>query len=527
MFPERLRGMFGIAVWDQKRQRGVIARDRLGIKPLYYADCGDTLVFASELKSLLASGLVPTELDYEAIDAYLTLGFFPAPATPLAAVKKLEPGCLLVIENGPRRGAALLELPAADARARRQRRGVERAAAREARGVRPDAADERRPARRDAQRRARLEPDRRADGADDGSPGADLRSRVLRGRRGERARRRAVRGRDARRRPPRAGALVRAGDDRRSTDLVWHLDEPLADLSSLGFIALSELAAQHVTVALSGQGADELLGGYRKHRAASLAGTWQRMPAPLRQAMLCGGARTARRACAGRSTRSQRPDPAERLLAMSGALDARAAQRRSCAGRSPSSTATRRSARSRTASAIFPTTPLPAALYLDGQLGLVGRHAPLLRPGVDGALARGARSLPRPRARRALRGDAGRAEGAPPGDEARAPPRSARPRAGPDHRQAEDRLLQLAPSTTGSAPRRAARSATTCSAPNPRYAEMLDRGAVERLVKSHADAERRGQRLRAALDPDARGLALGVPAARARPATPARERIVA
>src|SRR3712207_1501835 len=74
--------------------------DRLGIKPLYYARAGDVDVFASELKSLLASGLVSTELDYEAIDAYLTLGFFPAPATPLAHVKKLEPGCILVVEDG-------------------------------------------------------------------------------------------------------------------------------------------------------------------------------------------------------------------------------------------------------------------------------------------------------------------------------------------------------------------------------------------------------------------------------------------
>ncbi len=100
MFPTQLRGMFGVAIWDQVRRRGVIARDRLGIKPIYYAVCGDALVFASELKSLLASGLVPTDLDYEAIDAFLSLGFFPAPATPLAAVKKLEPGCVLVIEDG-------------------------------------------------------------------------------------------------------------------------------------------------------------------------------------------------------------------------------------------------------------------------------------------------------------------------------------------------------------------------------------------------------------------------------------------
>ncbi len=55
-------------------------------------------------------------------------------------------------------------------------------------------------------------------------------------------------------------------------ELVWHLDEPIADLSALGFIALCELARRHVTVALSGQGADELLGGYRKHRAAALVG---------------------------------------------------------------------------------------------------------------------------------------------------------------------------------------------------------------------------------------------------------------
>ena len=99
-FPRKLRGMFGLAVWDEVRRRGVIARDRLGVKPLYYAICGDLLVFASELKSLLASGLVPVDLDYEAIDAYLTLGYFPAPATPLAAVRKLEPGAPLVIENG-------------------------------------------------------------------------------------------------------------------------------------------------------------------------------------------------------------------------------------------------------------------------------------------------------------------------------------------------------------------------------------------------------------------------------------------
>ena len=82
--------MFGIVVWDERGGGAVLARDRLGIKPLYYAAAGDLLVFGSELKSVLASGIVDVELDYEAIDAYLTLGFFPAPLTPLLGVRKLD-----------------------------------------------------------------------------------------------------------------------------------------------------------------------------------------------------------------------------------------------------------------------------------------------------------------------------------------------------------------------------------------------------------------------------------------------------
>ena len=64
---------------------------------------------------------------------------------------------------------------------------------------------------------------------------------------------------------------------------MWHLDEPVADLSSIGFLRLSELAAEHVTVALSGQGADELLGGYGAHRTASFADKWSRVPSLLRR----------------------------------------------------------------------------------------------------------------------------------------------------------------------------------------------------------------------------------------------------
>jgi asparagine synthase (glutamine-hydrolysing) len=95
---EQLRGKFALAVWDGRRRTAVLARDRLGVKPLYWAQAGDLVLFASELKSLLASGLVGTELDYEAIDAYLTFGFFSGPRTPLAGVQKLMPGHRLVVQ---------------------------------------------------------------------------------------------------------------------------------------------------------------------------------------------------------------------------------------------------------------------------------------------------------------------------------------------------------------------------------------------------------------------------------------------
>ncbi len=97
-------------------------------------------------------------------------------------------------------------------------------------------------------------------------------------------------------------------------DLVWYLDEPLADLSSLGFLALCELAVKDVTVALSGQGADELFGGYRKHQAASLVGRWQRLPRPIRAVGAAGRSTRARAGTSGRRGPSRPRDPVERLV---------------------------------------------------------------------------------------------------------------------------------------------------------------------------------------------------------------------
>ena len=315
-FASELRGMFAVAVWDARARRGVLARDRLGIKPLYYAQQDDVLVFASELKSLLASGLIEANLDYEAIDALLTLGFIPGPMTPLAGVRKLMPGHVLVVEEGRVRTEQYWRYP-------RPEVGIRRSADEYRIGLL---------SLLEESVRLRLMSDvplgAMLSGGLDSSLIVALMARNMSepvktfsvgfaeaGSENELA--------DARRIAEYFGTdhheleLSFADDTVDLEELVWHLDEPLADLSSLGFLALCELASSSVTVALSGQGADELFGGYTKHRAAALVGAWQRLPAPARTI----GNRLVRSAPGG-GTRARdaltAADPADRLLAMSG-----------------------------------------------------------------------------------------------------------------------------------------------------------------------------------------------------------------
>ena len=89
---ERLRGMFGLAVWDDDRRELLLARDRLGIKPLYYAAVPGGWAFASEVNALLASGLIDAELDPLALDHYLALGYTVPPRTLIKGVFALPPG---------------------------------------------------------------------------------------------------------------------------------------------------------------------------------------------------------------------------------------------------------------------------------------------------------------------------------------------------------------------------------------------------------------------------------------------------
>jgi asparagine synthase (glutamine-hydrolysing) len=255
----------------------------MGVKPLYLARSGDVLVFASELKSVLASGIVPTDLDFEAIYAYLTLGFFAGPTTPLRAVRKLLPGHRIVVADGRMRDEAYWTLPYPTGNARESELELE----------------ERVLAALDEAVRLRLMGDvpigSMLSGGLDSSVVTALMARHTSGRVktfsvGFSEDREGNELADARLVASAFGTdhheleLSLADEAVPLADLVWHLDEPLADLSALGFHALSALAAQHVTVALSGQGADELFGGYPAHRNAAIAARLGRLPKPARDA---------------------------------------------------------------------------------------------------------------------------------------------------------------------------------------------------------------------------------------------------
>jgi asparagine synthase (glutamine-hydrolysing) len=316
-FPQELRGKFGIAVWDERRRRAVLARDRMGVKPLYWARVGDVVVFASELKAVLASGLVEAKLDMEAIDLYLTLGFVPGPRTPLVGVRKLAPGSLLTIDAGRVREEPYWMYPEPNPDPRP--RPIEEYADELLELLRAAVQDR---LMSDVPLGAML-----SGGIDsslivalmaEASSGPVITFAV--GFREDEANELA----DARRVAETFGCehheleLSVTENALELDELVWHLDEPIADLSALGFDVLSRLAAQHVTVALAGQGADELFGGYTKHRAAAQIRPFLALPAAVRGGLAALPWPSARLRRGFEALAAQ--DPSGRLLTMSGRL---------------------------------------------------------------------------------------------------------------------------------------------------------------------------------------------------------------
>ncbi len=438
-FPSRLRGMFAIAVWDGQRRRLVLARDRLGIKPLYYACVDDLVVFASELKSLLASGLVDVRVDYDAVDAYLTLGYFPAPLTPLVGVRKLMPGSVLVVADD-----VVVErfwhypTPSPQAMSLEEASGALLA-------------------KLDESVRLRLMSDVPLGAMLSGGLDSSLIVALMARHMSRPVKTFAIGFAEDPQSELRDAREVAAafGADHTEVELsfreatvpleqlMWYLDEPVGDLSALGFHALCQVAAQDVTVALSGQGADELFAGYRKHQAAWAVAKMHMLPRRSRM-VLAGAARVARVAppAVRRLTQAvAAEDATSRLLAMSGDVDG---ERRAWLYRGRLRAVDGAAARRVVGSRVngVEADALSESLYLDAQLALPDlmlhyfdrasmAHSLEVRvPFIDHEvveLAARIRSHPQDQAG----DDEGRAAGGRAWDHSR-----------PDHREAEGRLLR-------------------------------------------------------------------------------------
>ena len=365
--PQELHGKFALAAWDTGRHRGVLARDRLGVKPLYFSVVDELLVFASELKSLLASGLVETTLDVEAIDVYLTLGYFPGPRTPLANVRKLLPGHRLVVDGGVREEPYwTYPRPAPEPRLE-AREAADRLLFELERAVRDRLMS-------DVPLGAMLS------GGLDSSLVVALMARNMTAPVktysvgfAEAAETNELP--HARRVASALGAEhheveLSVHDELTSLEeLVWALDEPVADLSALGFGAISALAATEVTVALSGQGADELFAGYPRYRRAAVVERSRWVPRPLVRAG--AGALAQLDGRWGRFANALRADdPASRYLALRAPFVSEELRRSLV--RAPIGTTHRRAWEAVAAHTDgLVDDPLPATQYLDAQLGLV------------------------------------------------------------------------------------------------------------------------------------------------------------
>ena len=276
---EHLNGMFGLAIWDARARRLVLARDRLGKKPLYYSVGDGTISFASELGALLKCPDVPRQLDLAAIDAYLAYRYIPSPLSVFAGVRKLGPARRLVYEDGRARVERYWRL---DFASKTQFDSDEQAFE----GVREHL-------RRAVRRRMISDVPLGAflsGGVDSAAVVAAMAeaspepvktfSIGFRSELDERPLARLVAQRFA---TDHHELVVEPDAVEILPQIVRHHGEPFADATSVPTFYLAQMTRQHVTVALNGDGGDEAFGGYNRYQAALLAQRLRRLPGPVRQ----------------------------------------------------------------------------------------------------------------------------------------------------------------------------------------------------------------------------------------------------
>ncbi len=283
--PEKLDGMFGLAVWDERERRLLLARDRMGEKPLYWFHAEGMLLFGSELKAILQHPSVERRIDGTSLQHYLTHEYIAAPRTIFEGVQKLEPGQRLSYRNGRVELDSYWEAPGE----RSGRDVAEEEAAEELISILSNAV------------RNRLVSDVPlgvflSGGIDSSSvvammarhrPAGQIRTFSIRFDErsfDESAHARAVSrhfGTDHLELPCTAADLLDL-----MPAVACLLDEPFADASIIPTSALSRFTRRHVTVALGGDGGDELFAGYPTFQAERLAALYRRIPKTLQRGVI-------------------------------------------------------------------------------------------------------------------------------------------------------------------------------------------------------------------------------------------------
>jgi asparagine synthase (glutamine-hydrolysing) len=262
----------------------------MGIKPLYICELPEGLAFASEVRALIAAGLIEPALDPVGAELFMAYGYVPGPYSLFAGVRKLMPGTALVYEGGAITHQASYwnpwdEIPQRS-RGASWEEDTERLLELLRRSVREHMIS-------DVPLGLML-----SGGVDSSFVGAlmaqESRNPIKTFSIGFAGRPESNELAAARQVATRIGSdhhelIVDMRDDPSAIeDMLWKIEEPITDLSALGFQLISALAREEVTVALSGQGADELFGGYRKHLACQLASNYSRMPGLPRAAVRAG-----------------------------------------------------------------------------------------------------------------------------------------------------------------------------------------------------------------------------------------------
>jgi asparagine synthase (glutamine-hydrolysing) len=290
-FLKHVNGMFAFALWDSRRRRLLLGRDRLGIKPLYFWTDGRRLVFASEAKAILSVPGVKTELDHASLGSYLSLGYVPAPQSIFLGMRKLPPATLLVADHGRISERRYWRMPASVDKTIDEATWIVRVRERLAEAVRGQMVS-------DVPIGAFL------------SGGIDSSAVVaLMSAHSDRPVKTYAIGFDggnaeafynelphARRvaalfRTDHHEIVVRPDVVSLLPRLLWHMDEPIADSALITTFLVSEFAQRDVTVILSGVGGDELFAGYRRYLGNHYQQRFDRLPAAMRRLLASVGSR--------------------------------------------------------------------------------------------------------------------------------------------------------------------------------------------------------------------------------------------